>query len=240
MEGVILSIFGVIVTLSGVLCEEIGDINGIVAASVVGFFLLCIVIAMIVVGIFWDKWFSKYQRWRGKIKVPRHIIEQRKKRKQAEKTLSEKSLVANGHGRMPTAEPDSKSWVEGWVYNGRDRNSGREYEEKVNTINLEPEEEYRIEAEIVDNEALDLGPYRKQPDMPNTLVTSVSDQRSEPTLQSQQPYQSEQPQETEQPLYSVVDRASKKSNANGAARHTYEETETSFSALTSDPDVVIM
>ncbi|KAK6171440.1 hypothetical protein SNE40_019630 [Patella caerulea] len=212
--------------VQGVLGQAVDDVSGMIAAAVIGFFMLIIVITMLALLLTLDSWYPKLQMWRGKVKIPRHVIALRKAR--AKKAASDRGMLVaasngtlNGKVPMHVADQDSRSWVEGW-------NSGevKEYETKDVTMTLGEEkdtDEYRIEAELVDNEALDLGPYHKMSDQ-----TVVGSSNWVPTEETQ-----------EAPIYSEVNRASKKSNQSSPG-HQYEETETSFSALTADPAVVIM
>ncbi|XP_025100628.1 uncharacterized protein LOC112567933 isoform X2 [Pomacea canaliculata] len=47
------------------------NLGGLVAASVVAFVLLVVIIAMLILGTLWNDWYPAVQKARGKVKVPR-------------------------------------------------------------------------------------------------------------------------------------------------------------------------
>ncbi|KAL8588533.1 hypothetical protein ACOMHN_058432 [Nucella lapillus] len=164
----LVSLFVVLACVPGVLCDDY-NIGGLVAAAVVAFILLAVVIAMIATGLTWNNWYPKLQWDKGRVKMPRVYW---KKREEAKRRLlhgsrsglasptapSESGLpLPNGHS-TPRVR-DTASWVQGW--NNANNIEDHSYEEIPLAMDLrdEREEEVGIETTVVDNESLDLGPY---------------------------------------------------------------------------------
>ncbi|KAK7113627.1 uncharacterized protein [Littorina saxatilis] len=177
--------------LPGVRSDDDYTIGGLVAAAGVSFIFLAVVIAMIIVGFTWNSWYPAMQRAKGKVKMPRDYW---KKREEAKlrllngSTTRLTSLAAPSEHGLPNGKPPTRvqdtvseddrseraSWIQGWT----NASMLEGQEEMTLAMNLgaeaeEGDEEFRIETIVVDNEPLDLGPFRDS-DVPNQPTTSAT------------------------------------------------------------------
>ncbi|XP_059151373.1 uncharacterized protein LOC131937758 isoform X2 [Physella acuta] len=150
-------------------------------AGCVSFLMLAVVVAIIGLSFYWGPMFNQWMKQKGFVRMPKNYF---KKKEEAKKRLvgdSRPSSMINGQlpaqnfdrddgvilqpgVRMNSKSTGSRtSWVNGW----NQRQSAfvnKIYEEKDVTLELGPEgeEEFKIEAELVDNEHLDIGPFKRQ------------------------------------------------------------------------------
>ncbi|XP_059151376.1 uncharacterized protein LOC131937758 isoform X5 [Physella acuta] len=130
-------------------------------AGCVSFLMLAVVVAIIGLSFYWGPMFNQWMKQKGFVRMPKNYF---KKKEEAKKRLvgdSRPSSMING--QLPAQNFDRASWVNGW----NQRQSAfvnKIYEEKDVTLELGPEgeEEFKIEAELVDNEHLDIGPFKRQ------------------------------------------------------------------------------
>lgn len=166
--GLLLSLSIVLTCVPGVLCDDGYSIAGLVSSAGVSFILLAVVIAMIAAGLTWNNWYPQLQWAKGKVKMPRAYWKKREEAKRrllhgsrsglASLAAPSESGLPNGHGASRVR--DTASWVQGWN-NANTMDEGG-YEEMALAMELgeeREEPEVRIETTVVDNEALDLGPY---------------------------------------------------------------------------------
>ncbi|XP_076458689.1 uncharacterized protein LOC143292367 isoform X2 [Babylonia areolata] len=243
----------VLATVPGVLCDDY-NIGGLVAAAGVAFILLFVVIGMVVMGLTWNNWYPQMQWAKGKVKMPKAYW---RKREEAKMRLlngsrsglaslaapSESGFLPNGNTasrvrdtgqceqiQAPTYQWSVASWVQGWNNANPVEDAG--YEEMALAMDLGEErddvEEVRIETTIVDDEHLDLGPYRHaaggDPATPSTqangfVAAAAAVSEKSATLEMTE---EDQPQPGgsggagDSYVYSTVDRASKKSKSGGS------------------------
>ncbi|XP_012937894.1 uncharacterized protein LOC101852999 isoform X2 [Aplysia californica] len=169
-------LFVVITCVSGVEGAT-KDIVGLAVAASISFLLLFIVVFFIGLSFSWSAWIKTWFRNRGKVKMPRAYFKKKEEAKNRllSATISHASAsVINGH--PPAQSVDrvngkggskrrSASWVQGWSQ--RSHNFSNVYEEQDMTLALgeEKDDEFKIETVLVDNEVLDVGPFKSvQPD----------------------------------------------------------------------------
>lgn len=144
------------------------DVVGLAVSGSVAFLLLFLVVFYIAVSFNWSGWMKNTMRNKGKVKMPRAYW--KKKEEAKRRLLSASASHASAsvvNGQPPAATVDRAenakaraSWVQGWSQRSNVYNEV--YEEKDVTLDLgeEQDDEYRIETTVVDNEVLDVGPYK--------------------------------------------------------------------------------
>ncbi|BFZ03537.1 hypothetical protein BsWGS_06576 [Bradybaena similaris] len=137
------------------------DIIGMAVAGCASFALLTVVVGLLIASCNWKPWFSNWMRQQGKIRMPEAYFKKKKIEAQ-QRLISRPQQVrfhqVNGHLPRPV---DREKLVQGWRQ-GNPRVTKRIYEEKDATVELsdEVDDEYKIETEVVDNEILDVGPFK--------------------------------------------------------------------------------
>lgn len=137
------------------------DIIGMAVAASCSFVLLLVIITTAVIFFCWTNWFRKMMYQKGKIKMPRSYFQKKEDAKKKLISVSQNSIAQGANGSVASQVVDRASLVNG----GHARypsQANREYETKTASVDLgdEGEEIFTIEAEIVDNEVLDVGPFK--------------------------------------------------------------------------------
>lgn len=149
------------------------SIGGLVAAAAVAFIFLAVIIAMIIVGFTWNNWYPAMQRAKGKVKMPREYWTKKEEAKMRLINGSKfGSTRAPSEVGLPIRNQDTAkkpaSWVQGWNNANPASADQTVYEEMALAMDLEEEDkddDFKIETTVVDDETLDLGPYRNSTDI---------------------------------------------------------------------------
>lgn len=186
--------------LPGVRGEYTVHLAGLVVACSVAFLLFIVVILMLVVVLTWNSWFPAIQRSKGKVKMPKSYWQKKEEAKMKLLNTSRGSRMTsstvqapaenrmlNGNAATINRAKETASWVQGW--NNTNPANADGYEELILTMDLgeeKEEPEFRIETSLVDNETLDLDPF-KASDTPRadpqtqeatTATTTTTNRRS--------------------------------------------------------------
>ncbi|XP_013080444.2 uncharacterized protein LOC106066019 isoform X1 [Biomphalaria glabrata] len=156
------------------------DVVGMAVAGCVSFVMACVIIAYLFLSFGWPEWFDHWMKQRNKVRMPRDYF---KKKDEIKKKLLNGSL----NGSLPSQKYDrvkaiflpqikrihllrspkkkikKTSWTQGWNQR-QPSHLNRLYEEKDATMELGEEDladvEFKIETVVVDNEHLDVGPFK--------------------------------------------------------------------------------
>uniref|UniRef100_A0A2C9KTD7 Uncharacterized protein n=1 Tax=Biomphalaria glabrata TaxID=6526 RepID=A0A2C9KTD7_BIOGL len=132
------------------------DVVGMAVAGCVSFVMACVIIAYLFLSFGWPEWFDHWMKQRNKVRMPRDYF---KKKDEIKKKLLNGSL----NGSLPSQKYDRASWTQGWNQR-QPSHLNRLYEEKDATMELGEEDladvEFKIETVVVDNEHLDVGPFK--------------------------------------------------------------------------------
>ncbi|KAL8595021.1 hypothetical protein ACOMHN_002000 [Nucella lapillus] len=182
-----------LLSLPGVRGEYEVNLVGIVVACSVAVFVLIVIILILAMVLTWNNWFPAIQLSKGKVKMPRSYW---KKKEEAKMKLLNTSLarrmtsstvlppaeqkgVTNGNASTNSRVKDTASWVQGW--NNMSTSNPADYEELILSMDLDEEKEepeFRIETTLVDDETLDLGPFKRTT---TTTTTTTDAPRSDPS-----------------------------------------------------------
>lgn len=145
------------------------SVAGLVAAACAAFIFLVVVVGMVIVGFTWNNWYPVMQRAKGRVKMPREYW---KKKEEAKMRLlngsrpgstAANSLAGLPNGASVNRTQETASWIQGWNNANAAVTRNHDYEEMTLEMHLGEEDkldEFRIETTVVDDETLDLGPFK--------------------------------------------------------------------------------
>uniref|UniRef100_A0A0B6ZY10 Uncharacterized protein n=1 Tax=Arion vulgaris TaxID=1028688 RepID=A0A0B6ZY10_9EUPU len=136
------------------------EIIGMAVTASASFVLLSIILSIFIVSCYWTTLFDNLMRRKGKARMPKIYFQKKKDVKQKLITHSLVSHTQISNGSLPPQSGNIAPWLEEWHPERGFTN--RVYEEKDVTVHLDEEidDGFKIETEIVDNEILDVGPYK--------------------------------------------------------------------------------
>lgn len=144
-------------SISGTLCYDY-DVGGLVASSLAAFIFLVAIVIMAIVAVLWRDWYMKRQAARGRYRIPREewrlfkFNTMRRADSQIGTPRSDRRMnmrmynIAHMPGSKTTTIDRQEPSTDAWVTRLTPSNY---YEEKSKTINLEPEEENVIVADVL-------------------------------------------------------------------------------------------
>ncbi|KAH9498433.1 hypothetical protein Btru_008245 [Bulinus truncatus] len=150
--------------INGVSTMANPDVIGMAVAGCVSFVMVCVIVAFLFLAFGWTHWFDHWMKQRDKVRMPRSYF---KKKDEIKRKLLADSTGSELNGGLPAQNVDRASWVRGWNQK-QPSFANRPYEDKDATIELGDEDpeyvEFKIETEVVDNEHLDVGPFKTDHD----------------------------------------------------------------------------
>ncbi|XP_052261698.1 uncharacterized protein LOC127865780 isoform X1 [Dreissena polymorpha] len=149
-SGLIAIIFGNIVP--GVAASG-SNIGGLIAAAVISFFCLVAAVVMVFIAFLWRDWYLKRQLQKGKRRVARNLAPLRLWRSRSKPSLNTTPASARRiigvASRESTMNRQQLIRGDSWFSQVQ---GGKRFEEKVQTIELEAEEDDVVVAEIMPDE----------------------------------------------------------------------------------------